>query len=138
MTEDEIRRITKLAIEVAKASAIAKKTDIMLGRDAAYQLYWTTSLVKDPAAMSATDKQRGIQAAVDAAIKHKDVVSATASVNSARSGGTSRRARARTSSRRLMTSPSFAVTAKRGDNTRSRSLELPAAPAAGRWSKKTG
>ena len=30
VTTDEIRRITRLAIEVAKASAIAKKTDVQL------------------------------------------------------------------------------------------------------------
>ena len=43
VTEDEIRRITKIAAEVARASAIAKKTDVRLAPVPAYQVYWATT-----------------------------------------------------------------------------------------------
>ena len=42
VTEDEIRRITRLATDVAHASAIAKKTDVILAPVAAYQANWAT------------------------------------------------------------------------------------------------
>src|SRR6266542_1869907 len=48
VTEDEIRRITRIAAEVARASAIAKKTDVKLAPVPAFQVYWATTLGKDP------------------------------------------------------------------------------------------
>ena len=39
VTEDELRRITRIATEVAKASAIAKKTDVKLAPVPAYTEY---------------------------------------------------------------------------------------------------
>src|SRR5215212_9242390 len=44
VTEDEIRRITRIASEVAKASAIAKKTDIKLAPVPAYAEYWSSPM----------------------------------------------------------------------------------------------
>jgi TldD protein len=126
VTEDEIRRITRLAAEVAKASAIAKKTDLILAPVPAYQVNWSTSVVKDPRTMSDTTKHAALQAVVDAAIKHKDVVSATASANF--SGEWKYFASTEGSyieQELFSTMPSFSVTAKRGDVTRSRNLALP-------------
>src|SRR5262245_47233158 len=57
VTEDEIRRITKMATEVAKASAIAKKTDVKLAPVPAYQEYWSSPLKKDPSTLSTEDRQ---------------------------------------------------------------------------------
>ena len=126
VSEDEIRRISRVAIEVAKASQIAKKTDVRLAPTPAYQVYWKTQLDIDPAKMSPTDKQGALQAVVDAAIKHKDVVSASANV------GFSTEWKYFASSEGsyieqeiLSTSPSFSVNAKRGDVTRSRNLAIP-------------
>jgi TldD protein len=42
VTEDEIKRITRIAADIAKASAIAKKTDVRLAPVPAYQVYWAT------------------------------------------------------------------------------------------------
>ena len=67
VTEDEIRRITRIATEVAKASAIAKKTDVKLAPVPAYTEYWATPLEKDPATVSHEDKQAFVQKVVDAA-----------------------------------------------------------------------
>ena len=126
VTEDEIRRIAKLATEVAKASAIAKKRDLVLAPVPAYQVNWSTEMQQDPRKMSESDKQRALQAVVDAAIKHKDVVSATASANF--SGEWKYFASTEGSyieQELFSTTPNFSVTAKRGDTTRTRQYAMP-------------
>src|SRR3954451_8112805 len=57
VTEDELRRITRIATEVAKASAIAKKADLKLAPVPAYVEHYVTPMKKDPATVSATDRQ---------------------------------------------------------------------------------
>jgi TldD protein len=73
VTEDELRRITRLAAEVAKASAIAKKSDLNLAPVPAYVEHFITAMKKDPTTVSATDKTAWAQAIVDKASKVKDV-----------------------------------------------------------------
>jgi TldD protein len=80
VTEDEIRRITRIAVEVAKASAIAKKTDVRLAPVQAYIENYKTPMVKDPTTISAADKQAWAQAIVDKASKVPGVSNVTASV----------------------------------------------------------
>ncbi len=80
VTDDEIRRITRMATEVAKASAIAKKTDVKLAPVQAYQEYWSSSLKKDPASVSTEEKQAFVQKVVDTAVKVKGVSSVTCSI----------------------------------------------------------
>ena len=48
VTEDEIRRITRIAAEVAKASAVAKKTDVKLAPVPAYSEYWASPAEEGP------------------------------------------------------------------------------------------
>ena len=81
VTEDEIRRVTRVAVEVARASAIAKKTDVKLSPVQAYVENYVTPMKKDPTTVSATDKQAWAQAIVDKASKVKGVTSVTASAN---------------------------------------------------------
>ena len=57
VTEDEIRRVTLVATEVAKASAIAKKTDLKLAPVTPFVGNYKTPMLKDPQTVSATDKQ---------------------------------------------------------------------------------
>jgi len=80
VTESEIKRITGIAAEVAKASAIAKKADVKLAPVPAYQEYWSTPLKKEPGSVSAEEKQQLVQKVVDAALKVKGVSLVTASV----------------------------------------------------------
>src|SRR5262249_51397127 len=61
VTEDEIRRITRIAADIAKASAIAKKVDVKLAPVPAYQVYWSSTLIKDPTTVSQDDKQSLVQ-----------------------------------------------------------------------------
>jgi TldD protein len=126
VTEDEIRRVAKVAAEVARASAIAKKNDVRLAPTPAYQVNWATPLAQDPRQMSDADKQGALQSVVDAALKGKDIISANASV----SFNTEWKYFASTEGSYIeqelfTTSPSFSVTGKRGDATRSRSLAIP-------------
>ena len=89
VTEDEIRRITRMATEVAKASAIAKKVDVKLAPVPAYTEYWATPMEKDPRKVAQDEKQALVQKVVDAAVKNKDVTNVNASVSSSTSGSTS-------------------------------------------------
>ena len=126
VTEDEIRRITRVAIEVARASAIAKKNDVRLAPVPAYQVYWRTEMTRDPATMSDTDKRGALQIVVDEAIKQKDVVAASASVNFNTEWKYFASSEGSYIEQELFgTMANFNVTAKRGDVTRSRSLGIP-------------
>jgi len=80
VTEDEIRRIARVAADIAKASAIAKKTDVRLAPVAAYVEYWSSPMRKDPTTVSQDEKQAFVQKVVDAAVKNTDVSNVTASV----------------------------------------------------------
>ena len=80
VTEDEIRRITRLATEIAKASAIAKKVDVRLAPVPAYTEYWSSPMTKDPSKVSQEDKQGLAQKVVDLVVKNKDVINVNASI----------------------------------------------------------
>ena len=80
VTEDELRRITRIASEVAKASAIAKKTDIKLAPVPAYTVYWSSPMAKDPTKVSTEEKQAYVQKVVDLAAANKNVSNVTASI----------------------------------------------------------
>src|SRR6185369_14980628 len=79
VTEDELRRITRVAVEVARASAIAKKRDVQLAPLQAYIENYVTPMKKDLTTVSASDKQAWAQAIVDKASKVKGVTNVTVS-----------------------------------------------------------
>ncbi len=80
VNETEIKRITLIATEVAKASAVAKKADVKLAPVPAYQAYWAAPLVKEPGSVPQTDKQAFVQKVVDTALKVKGVTSVNCAV----------------------------------------------------------
>ena len=80
VTEDEIRRIARMATEVARASAIAKRTDVRLAPVPAYVDYWSTPTDKNPDTVPRDDKQALVQKVVDTAIKTPGVTNVNASV----------------------------------------------------------
>src|SRR5687768_13472003 len=126
VSEDEIRRIARLAVEVARASAIARKIDVKLAPVPPYQVYWRTEMKMDPMTMSATDQQSALQSVVDAAITQKDVVAANASANFNTEWKYFASSEGSYIEQDLFgTSANFTVTSKRGDNTASRSLGIP-------------
>src|SRR6186713_679942 len=81
VTEDEIRRITRMAVEVARASAIAKKTDVKLAPVQAYVENYRTPMTKDPMSVSQTDKQAWVQAVVDKASAVQGITAVNVSAN---------------------------------------------------------
>jgi TldD protein len=132
VTEDEIRRITRIAAEVAKASAVAKKTDVKLAPVPAYSEYWASPLKQDPATVSTEEKQAYVQKVVDAALKNKDVSNVTAAV------GVTSEWRYFASSEgsyieqdTFEITPTFSVSAKIGDVTKTRNFV--GVPKTGGW-----
>ncbi len=132
VSEDEIRRITLLAAEIAKVSAIAKKTDVVLAPVAAYTEYWATPMRKNPATVPQEEKQALVQQVVDLAIKNKDVLTVNASVQIeaewkyfASSEGSYIEQEVFT------TAPQFSVTARKDGETRTRTF--PGVPGTGGW-----
>jgi len=132
VTEDEIRRITRIAAEIAVASAIAKKTDVKLAPVPAYTQYWSTPLGKDPGSVPQEEKQAFVQKVVDAALKVKGVASVTAAVQVtnewkyfASTEGSY------IEQETFEVNPSFSVSARTGDIVKTRSYV--AVPRTGGW-----
>src|SRR3954464_4485030 len=132
VTEDEIRRITRIAADVARASAIAKKTDVKLAPVPAYQAYWATPVQKNPDEIPRDAKQEFVQKVVDTVVKNKGVQNVNVSVNVnyewkyfASSEGSY------IEQESWQTNPSFSVTARKDDVVRTRIFS--AIPKMGGW-----
>jgi TldD protein len=67
VTEDEIRRITRLAVGVARASAIAKRENVRLTPVQSYIEHYRTSMRVNPSDVSEADREAWAQAIVDRA-----------------------------------------------------------------------
>jgi TldD protein len=132
VTEDEIKRITGIATEVAKASAIAKKADLKLTPVQAYVDNFITPMQKHPTSVSQVDKQKWAQAIVD---KASAVQGVTAVAVSATHGYEWRYFASSEGSyieqELFTTTPTLSVTAKVGDVTRTR--QYPGVPSMGGW-----
>ncbi|HET9264388.1 MAG TPA: TldD/PmbA family protein [Vicinamibacterales bacterium] len=123
VTEEEIRRITRMASEVAKASAIAKRMDVMLAPVPAYTDYWVTPVRKDPSRLSEDEKQALVQKVVDIVTKTKDVTNVNASVQIEHEWKYFASSEGSYIEQEVWsTSPSFTVTARRDGQTRSRTF----------------
>src|SRR6267378_51494 len=132
VTEDEIRRITRIAADIAKSSAIAKKADVTLAPVPAYTEYWSSPMKKDPASVSQEDKQALVQKVVDAAEKNKDVsiVNASVGINNEWKYFASTEG-SYIEQETFEITPSFNVSAKVGDATKTRSFV--GVPKTGGW-----
>jgi TldD protein len=132
VTDDELRRITRIAAEVAKASAVAKKTDIKLAPVPAYTEYWTSPMVKDPTKVSTEEKQAYVQKVVDLVAANKNVSNVTASVgvtNEWRYFASSEGSYIEQETFEI--TPTFNVSAKIGDVTKTRAFV--GVPKTGGW-----
>jgi TldD protein len=132
VTEDEIRRIARIAAEVARASAVAKRVDVRLAPVAAYTEYWATPLGKDPSTVPQADKQAFVQKVVDAVLKNKGVSSVNVSVQIVNEWKYFASTEGSYIEQETWeTSPSFNVSAKIGDVTKTRSYT--SVPKTGGW-----
>jgi len=132
VTEDELKRVTLVATEVAKASAIAKKADLKLAPVTPFVGNYKTPVLNDPQSVSATDKQKWAQAIVDKASKVQGVTA----VNVGCSVNYEWRYFASTDGSYIeqelfTTSPTMSVTAKVGDVTKTRNY--PGVAGTGGW-----
>jgi TldD protein len=132
VTEDEIKRVTRVAVEVAKASAIAKRANLQLAEVPTYVTNYVTPMTRAPLTVSETDKQAWAQAIVD---KAKGVAGVTA-VNVSANHGYEWRYFASSNGSYIeqelyTTTPNLTVTAKVGDVTRTR--QYPGVAAMGGW-----
>jgi TldD protein len=80
VTEDEIKRITGLAADIAKASAVVKKVDVKLAPVSAYTEYWASPVRKEPGSIAQDVKQALVQKVVDTALRMQGVTSVNASI----------------------------------------------------------
>jgi TldD protein len=132
VTEDELRRVTRVATEVAKASAIAKKADLKLAPVQPYQVNYVTPMIKHPSSVSATDKQAWAQAIVDKASKITGVTAVSVSANHGYEWRYYASSEGSYIEQELFTTtPTMSVTAKVGDNTRTRNY--PGVAGTGGW-----
>src|SRR5262245_14628581 len=132
VTEDEIRRITRIAADIAKASAVAKKVDVKLAPVPAYTQYWSTPLVKDPSSVQQDQKQAFVQKVVDTVLQNKQVSSVNASVNVTNEWKYFASTEGSYIEQETWeTSPSFSVSARTGDIVKSRNYV--GVPRTGGW-----
>jgi TldD protein len=132
VTPDELVRITRIAAEVAKASAVAKKVDVKLAPVPAYTEYWASPMQKDPTTVSTETKQAYVQKVVDLAAANKNVSNVTATVgitNEWRYFASSEGSYIEQETFEI--TPSFNVSAKIGDVTKTRSFV--GVPKTGGW-----
>ena len=132
VTEDEIRRITRLAVEVAKASAIAKRADLQLAQVPKYVDNYVTPMVKPPFSVSQTDKQAWAQAIVDKAKGVAGVTAVSVSANHAYEWRYFASSEGSYIEQEFYsTTPTLSVTAKVGEVTRTRNY--PGVASMGGW-----
>jgi TldD protein len=127
VTPEEILRITRVAVEVAKASAIAKKTDLKLAPVQAYTDHYVTPMDRHPLQVSETDKQNWAQAIVDRAREVPGVVGVNVSCSHNYEWRYYASTEGSTIEQELVsTTPTLSVTARVGDVTRTRNMPAPA------------
>ena len=74
VTEDEIKKITAQATEVAKASAVSKRFEVKLAPVEAYTDYWAVPVKVKPDDVSLDDKIAFLMKINEAALKQPDVI----------------------------------------------------------------
>ncbi len=123
VTDEEIRRITRIATEVAKASAVAKRQDVRLAPVPAYVEYWATKMEKGPRQVAQDAKQALVQQVVDAVVKTKEVTNVVASVQLEHEWKYLATSEGSYIEQEIFTtSPSFTVTARKDGQTRARTF----------------
>lgn len=132
VTEDEIRRITTVAVEVAKASAVAKTFDVRLAPVPAFVAHWASPMKKDPTTVPLSEQQALVQRVVDLAVKNKSVVNVNASVSMGYEWKYFASSEGSYIEQEIYnTQPQFSVTARVGDVTQSR--QFTAVPKTAGW-----
>lgn len=132
VTEDEIKRVARVAVEVAKASAIAKKANLQLAEVPTYVTNYVTPMTKSPFSVSQNDKNAWANAIVDRAKSVKGVTAVSVSANHGYEWRYFASSLGSYIEQELYTTtPTLTVTARVGDVTRTRNY--PGVAAMGGW-----
>ena len=125
VTEDEIKKITSQATEVAKSSAVSKRFEVRLAPVSAYTDYWESPVTVNPDSVSLDDKIAFLMKINEAALKQKDVMRVQSQISFdfewkylATSEGSF------IEQELWRTFPSFTVTARRGNVVKSRNFTV--------------
>ncbi len=126
VTEDEIRKTTHIAVDVAKASAIARRVDVKLVPVPAYTDYWAVPIKRDPFQVPLDEKIAFLMKVNEAVLKNKDVFR----VQSAMAFDYEWKYLATSEGSYLeqevwRTSPGFNVIAQKGRSVKSRTFNVP-------------
>ncbi len=78
VTPEEIKRVTAVATDVAKASAIAKKRDVQLAPVPAYDEFWAVKIEKDPWTVPLEEKIEHLRSVCSTMQKNPSVMFAVA------------------------------------------------------------
>jgi TldD protein len=78
VTPEEIKRVTGMAADVARASAVAKKTDVRLAPVQAYDEFWEMPYEKDPWSVPLDEKVELLRSVTSVMQKNPAVLFATA------------------------------------------------------------
>src|SRR5437867_2292621 len=81
VTPEEIKRVTGIATDVARASAIAKKRDVQLAGVPAYDEFWQVSIEKDPWEVPLEEKIEHLRTVTSTMQKNPAVMFAVASMS---------------------------------------------------------
>jgi len=80
VTEEQVRAITRQAVDVARASAVAKRFDVKLTPTPAYQTYWATPITVDPFTISLDDKIAFLLGINEQLMKTKGIIRTQSSI----------------------------------------------------------
>lgn len=137
VTEDDIRRVTAVATDVARASAVAKRFDLRLAPTPSYVDYWAVPIERDPLGVPLDERIDFLVRVNEAVLANKDVFRATASMAFdyewkylATSEGSYLEQEI------WRTAPSFSAMARRGRSVKTRTFVVP--PKTGGYEVVTG
>ncbi len=81
VTPEEMKRVTAVAADVAKASAVAKKRDVQLAPVPAYDEFWSVPIEKDPWAVPLEEKVEHLRSVCATMQKNSAVMFAVATAS---------------------------------------------------------
>jgi TldD protein len=125
-TEDEIKKITAQAADVAKASAVSKRFEVKLAPTEAYTDYWAAPTKVDPDSVALDEKLAFLMKINETALKQPDVMRVQSQIGFdfewkylATSEGSY------VEQELWRTFPSLSITARKGNSVKSRNFTVP-------------
>ena len=126
MSEDEIRKTTRIAVDVAKARARSRNSvDVKLVPVPAYTDYWAVPIKRDPFQVPSTRRSLFSMKVNEAVLKNKDVFACSRRWRSITSGAYLATSRLVHRAGSLAHVPGFNAIARKGRSVKSRTFNVP-------------